>query len=156
MGEAVREEGGHLDKFIFDGVMAIFGLQGRAEIACQQAFDAARRMDQSLEAFNRQHQSEMARPLVIGIGVHFGPAIVGEMGYGRATALTAIGDTVNIASRLETATKDLGCQVLVSRQAAVAGGLGGSIGRHCEVTLRGRDQKLEAVAFESARDLGQG
>jgi adenylate cyclase len=85
MGEAVREAGGHLDKFIGDGVMAIFGLQGRAEIACQQAFDAARRMDQSLEAFNRQHQSEMARPLVIGIGVHFGPAIVGEMGYGRAT-----------------------------------------------------------------------
>jgi adenylate cyclase len=155
MGVAVREAGGHLDKFIGDGVMAIFGLDGRADLACGRAFDAARRMAEGIDAFNRQHQGELTRPLVIGIGIHFGPAIVGEMGFGKAIALTAIGDTVNTASRLEGATKDMGCQVLISKAAAVAGALAQGIGRGCEVALRGRDQTLEAVAVASANELGE-
>ncbi len=154
MGEAVREAGGHVDKFIGDGVMAIFGLHGKAEIACAEAIDAARRMAVGLEAFNRQHRDQLARPLMIGIGIHFGPAIIGEMGYGKTIALTAIGDTVNTASRLEGATKDEGCQILISKSAALSAKLHAKSGRPCEITLRGRDQKLEAIAIASAGELG--
>ena len=67
--------------------------------------------------------------------------------------MTAIGDTVNIASRLESATKDQGCQVLVSKTAARAGRLPAGVGLACKIALRGRDQKLDAIAIASARDM---
>ena len=104
-GEAVIAAGGHVDKFIGDGVMAVFGLRGRPELAPAQALDAARRMARALEVFNAQHHAELKTPFRIGIGIHFGPAIVGEMGFPPALSLTAIGDTVNTASRLESATQ---------------------------------------------------
>lgn len=154
MGEAVRAAGGHLDKFIGDGVMAIFGLRGQPELACAQALDAAKRMSEGLQAFNRQHAAELSKPLQIGIGIHFGAAIVGEMGYGRATTLTAIGDTVNTASRLESATKELGCELLISAIAAKAAELDATLGKSCEVALRGRDERLPAIAIADAGVLG--
>ena len=91
-----------LDKFIGDGVMAIFGL------AAAPAGPAARRSTrrgawrEALEDLNEALSGDLELPLRIGIGLHAGPSIVGEMGYERATQLTAIGDTVNIASRLES------------------------------------------------------
>ncbi len=117
-GEAVVAAGGHVDKFIGDGVMAVFGLRGRPELASAQALDAARRMARALEIFNAQHHAELKTPFRIGIGIHFGPAIVGEMGFPPALSLTAIGDTVNTASRLESATKEENVQLLISETVA--------------------------------------
>ena len=98
--------------------MAVFGLRGRPELASAQALDAARRMALALEIFNAQHHAELKTPFRIGIGIHFGPAIVGEMGFPPALSLTAIGDTVNTASQLESATKEVNCQLLVSETVA--------------------------------------
>ncbi|HEX6117963.1 MAG TPA: adenylate/guanylate cyclase domain-containing protein [Dongiaceae bacterium] len=151
MGEAVIAAGGHVDKFIGDGVMAVFGLDGRPELASGQALDAARRMASAIEIFNAQHHAELKTPFRIGIGIHFGPAIVGEMGFGAALALTAVGDTVNTASRLEGATKEENCQLLVSETVARGAELPAEVGRRCEITLRGREQKLAAVAIADAR-----
>ena len=149
-GEAIVAAGGHVDKFIGDGVMAVFGLKGRPERACAQALDAARRMATALDMFNAQHHAELKSPFRMGIGIHFGPAIVGEMGFAPALALTAIGDTVNTASRLESATKEENCQLLVSEIVAQSAGLGAEIGRRCEISLRGREQTLVAFAIEDA------
>jgi adenylate cyclase len=66
-------------------------------------------------------------------------------------SLTAIGDTVNIASRLETATKEENCQLLVSESVARAAELPADVGRRCQITLRGRQQALAAVAIDDAR-----
>ena len=153
MGEAVQAAGGHVDKFIGDGVMAVFGLRGRPELASAQAIDAARRMAVALEIFNVQHQAELKTPFRIGIGIHFGPAIVGEMGFPPALALTVIGDTVNIASRLETATKEENCQLLVSETVARGAELPADAGRRCHITLRGREQALVAIAIDNAGQL---
>jgi adenylate cyclase len=150
MGEAVLAAGGHVDKFIGDGVMAVFGLRGRPELASAQALDAARRMAIAIESFNAQHHAELKTPFRIGIGIHFGPAIVGEMGFPPALALTAIGDTVNTASRLEAATKEENCQLLISETVARGAELPTDIGRRCEISLRGREQKLIAVAIDDA------
>ena len=150
MGEAVVAAGGHVDKFIGDGVMAVFGLRGRPELASAQALDAARRMAIAIETFNAQHHAELKTPFRIGIGIHFGPAIVGEMGFSPALSLTAIGDTVNTASRLESATKEENCQLLVSEIVARGAELPPDIGRRCEITLRGREQRLVAIAIEDA------
>jgi adenylate cyclase len=149
-GEAIVAAGGHVDKFIGDGVMAVFGLRGRPELASAQALDAARRMAQALELFNTQHHAELKAPFRMGIGIHFGPAIVGEMGFPPALALTAIGDTVNTASRLESATKEQNCQLLISEIVAHAAGLPTDIGRRCEISLRGREQTLIAIAIDDA------
>ncbi len=153
MGEAVIASGGHLDKFIGDGVMALFGIGGRPEIACAQAVDAARRMAQNLAELNTGLGDELKSPLKIGIGIHFGPAIVGDMGFGAAQSLTAIGDTVNIASRLETATKELACQLVVSDIVAKAAEIGTGIGEKHELDIRGRSTKLAVLAVKDAARL---
>jgi adenylate cyclase len=153
MGEAVQAAGGHVDKFIGDGVMAVFGLRGQPELASTQAIDAARRMAVAMEVFNAQHHVELKAPFRIGIGIHFGPAIVGEMGFPPALSLTVIGDTVNTASRLETATKEENCQLLISETVARAAELPQDVGRRCHITLRGREQALVAVAIDNAGQI---
>ncbi|NJO34823.1 MAG: adenylate/guanylate cyclase domain-containing protein, partial [Rhodospirillales bacterium] len=107
----------------------------------------------ALEIFNTQHHAELKTPFRIGIGIHFGPAIVGEMGFPPALSLTAIGDTVNTASRLESATKEENVQLLISETVANGAELPKDIGRRCEISLRGREQKLAAVAIDNAAAL---
>jgi adenylate cyclase len=153
MGTAVEAAGGHLDKFIGDGVMALFGIEGTREQACRRALAAARQMSVNLQELNRSLGAELPEPLRIGIGLHVGPAIVGQMGYARATTLTAVGDTVNTASRLEALTKDYDVELIFSAIVGKRAGLAmGDLAYH-EVTLRGQDQALRIVALPRASDL---
>lgn len=153
MGSAVEAAGGHLDKFIGDGVMALFGIGVGPEIGCRQALEAARRMAVNLEEINRVLAHDLAEPLRIGVGIHVGPAIVGEMGYGRATSITAVGDAVNTASRLEGLNKELGSQLVLSAAVAAKAGveLAGAI--HHEIAVRGRVEGLSVLALADARAL---
>jgi adenylate cyclase len=153
MGMAVDDSGGHLDKFIGDGVMALFGIGEDPAQGSRRALAAARQMSLNLVELNRSLGHELNEPLRIGIGIHTGPAIVGEMGYARATTLTAIGDAVNTASRLETLTKDYGAELVISQAVAEHAGLASdSLERH-EVSLRGRDQPLTVFVVRQAADL---
>jgi adenylate cyclase len=153
MGEAVIEAGGHLDKFIGDGVMALFGVDGKPGNSAAQALDAARRMSLNLAEMNASFGEELQAPLRIGIGIHYGPAIVGEMGFGAIHTLTAVGDTVNTASRLENATKELDCQLVVSQALVEAAGLSPEIGKIHEIELRGRTATLHVCAIKNAATL---
>ncbi|MDD9877137.1 MAG: adenylate/guanylate cyclase domain-containing protein [Magnetovibrio sp.] len=114
MGTAITDAGGQVDKFIGDGIMALFGVDGDPDHAARAAIEAARRMADELNVMNEVLKNDLAEPLKLGIGIHMGPAIVGTMGYGDAAGVTAIGDTVNTASRLESLTKDAGCQLIIS------------------------------------------
>jgi adenylate cyclase len=152
-GQAVQEAGGRLDKFIGDGVMAIFGLDRAPEIACRQALEAARRMALALDDLNEALSGDLDQPLRIGIGLHAGPAIVGEMGYERAASLTAIGDTVNTASRLETLTKEFKVELVVSQELLDRAGVDLSASPQHEVDIRGRQGRLAVRAVLQARDL---
>jgi adenylate cyclase len=153
MGEAVIDSGGHLDKFIGDGVMALFGVDGKPGNAAAQALDAARRMSLNLAEMNASFGEELQAPLRIGIGIHYGPAIVGEMGFGAIHTLTAVGDTVNTASRLEAATKELNCQLVVSETLVKAAELASEIGKMHELELRGRSATLHVYAIQNAATL---
>ncbi len=163
MGEAVSEAGGYLDKFIGDGVMALFGIEtgldrpgtagDEGRRACAQALDAARRMSANLEELNRHLMADLKQPLRIGIGIHFGPVIVGDMGFGANQHLTAIGDTVNTASRLESATKELTAQLVISEQVARRAGLVYEAADLHHLQVRGREQTLGVLAFASAQSL---
>ncbi len=92
MGHAVEAAGGRIDKFIGDGVMALFGLDSGVEAGCREALAAARGMSERMQSLNAALIHDHAEPLRIGIGIHTGPAIVGEMGYGKAVSITAVGD----------------------------------------------------------------
>jgi adenylate cyclase len=149
-GHAIEAAGGRLDKFIGDGVMAIFGLSADPERACRQALDAARRMSLALDDLNEALSGDLDAPLRIGIGLHSGPTIVGEMGYERATQLTAIGDTVNTASRLETLTKEFGVQLVVSEELLDRAGVSLADAPRHEVNIRGRQGRMAVRAVARA------
>jgi adenylate cyclase len=146
VGQAVEQAGGRVDKFIGDGMMALFGLKAGPGVAARQALDAARRIGLALAELNGALAAELSAPLCIGIGLHIGPAIVGVLGHGPATGLTAIGDTVNTASRLESLSKDFGAQLLVSQELFDAAGQSALPGLAHEVAIRGRSQPLAVRA----------
>lgn len=149
VGHAVEQAGGRMDKFIGDGAMALFGLNGDAELACRQALDASRRIITGIEALNDQLVNELPDPLRIAMGIHTGPAVVGTLGYGNARTLTAIGDTVNVASRLEIVAKDLDTKLVVSEPVAKLAGLDLSAIPSQEIAIRGRVETLKVYIFES-------
>jgi adenylate cyclase len=110
-------------------------------------------MSVRLAELNRSLAHDLDEPLRMGIGIHAGPAIVGEMGYGRATALTAIGDTVNTASRLEALTKDFDAQLVVSDAVAALAGVDLSMFPAQEVAVRGREGTLTVRVIADASVL---
>jgi class 3 adenylate cyclase len=96
-------------------VMALFGINTNFETACRQAFLASTTMVRRIEGLSHELAGELQAPLRIGIGIHGGSVVVGEMGYGSTHYLTAVGDIVNIASRLEALTKEYNCDLVVSQ-----------------------------------------
>jgi adenylate cyclase len=156
MGQAIESAGGRVDKFIGDGVMALFGVEGDIAAACRDALGAARLMSQRLAEVNRTLQGELAAPLRIGIGIHAGPAIVGEMGFSGAASITAIGDAVNTASRLEALTKEYECELIVSAEVIAGAGLDRSRFRWQETEIRGKQETLAIAILASAADLPLG
>ncbi len=153
MGRAIESAGGRVDKFIGDGVMALFGIESGAQVGCREALAAARLMSERLAELNSSLRGELDRPLRIGIGIHCGPVIVGEMGYGKAAAITAIGDAVNTASRLEALTKDHDCELVVSDETVARAGLDFSEFPRHEIEIRGKRAMLAVTTFDRAADL---
>lgn len=114
MVEVVVRHTGTVDKFIGDGLMAFFGVPEEDNFQEEHAVHAALEMQQELCKLNEKWSAEGRSPLRIGIGINSGNAIVGNIGSAQRLEYTAIGDTVNLAARLETATKEFGVDVLIS------------------------------------------
>ncbi len=153
MGAAIEAAGGRVDKFIGDGIMALFGIDAEPPLACRQALVAARSMSRRLADLNREIEAELKEPLRIGIGLHSGPVILGEMGYGRATSLTAIGDVVNVASRLEALTKEVGAELVVSGRLARCAEADLAAFDRRDIDIRGRSRPLRVHVIPDARSL---
>jgi adenylate cyclase len=120
MTAAVHRHGGTVDKFIGDGMMAIFGAPNVLPAAERNAMAAAHDMLAALDGLNRELATEGRAPLVIGIGLHSGEAVIGHIGSPDRHEYTAIGDTVNTAARLESLCKELGYPIVCSDQVAAA------------------------------------
>jgi class 3 adenylate cyclase len=112
----IRRYGGLVDKFIGDAVMALFGVPEPRDDAAADAVRAALGLRDALTAMNLRHQALGGRTIQVGVGVHTGEAVVGFIGSHLRLSYTAIGDTVNAASRLESATKEFGCDILISQE----------------------------------------
>jgi adenylate cyclase len=143
VGRVIEERGGRIDKFIGDGVMALFGLGTTPENACRQALKAAAMIVAEIDKLATELADELSMPLQIAIGVHTGRAVVGSMGYGNVKALTAIGDTVNVASRLESAAKEFETALVFSQPVALLSGVDMAGIESREIAVRGRAEPLQ-------------
>jgi adenylate cyclase len=111
MIEAVDRHAGFINKFLGDGFMAVFGAPLDDPLAAQHAVAAAREI---LAELDRRRATAAAWPLEVGIGLHIGPCVTGNIGSPRRKEFTVIGDTVNLASRLEQLTKKFDARLVVS------------------------------------------
>ncbi|MBR0929782.1 adenylate/guanylate cyclase domain-containing protein [Bradyrhizobium sp. CCBAU 53351] len=137
--DILDRHGGIVNKFLGDGFLALFGAPLEASDAAQRAVAAGREMLSAMDRINAQ----TSWPLRIGIGIHFGEVVAGNIGSPRRKEYTVIGDTVNFASRLEALNKEFGSQLLISATVRERLGEDGSdavaLG---EVEVRGYEQKV--------------
>jgi adenylate cyclase len=114
MVEEIQRQDGTVDKYVGDAVMALFGAPSDLAEPQTKAVRAALAMQQRLRALNEEFASTFGLRIAVGIGLHHGPAAVGVMGAPSKREYSAIGDTVNTASRLESYTKDAGFSIVAS------------------------------------------
>src|SRR6266540_3566533 len=147
MVETVFRHGGTLDKFIGDGIMAYFGAPLADPDHALHAVDCAMAMLDELARFNADRAARGAVPLAIGVGLHTGIAVVGDIGSpAHRLEYTAIGDTVNVASRIEGLTKEAGTPVLASAVTRAQVGDRYDWRAVPPMTARGKTEPLELYA----------
>ena len=156
VGAAIEASGGIANQFTGDGVMALFGLQSGLRSGARDALRAAGAMQLAIERLSADLHEELAEPLRLGIGIHCGSTVVGHMGRGVATYLTAVGDVVNTASRLQDLTKQFQCPLVVSEPVVQQAGLNVSTMRREEVTVRNRARPIGIVIIEDLNDIRLG
>jgi adenylate cyclase len=137
--EILDRHGGIVNKFLGDGFLALFGAPFEAEDPAHRAVSAAREMLAAMAQINK----DSSWPLRIGIGIHFGEVVAGNIGSPRRKEYTVIGDTVNFASRLEALNKDFDSQLLISSSVRdVLGDDGRDAVSLGEVPVRGYDKPM--------------
>jgi adenylate cyclase len=142
MVSIVMDEGGVVDKYIGDAIMAVFGAPVPKPEDAVNAVRAAVRMRRGLKTLNERLATRKLGPLRTGIGIHTGEVVAGNIGSERRMEYTVIGDAVNLASRLESSTKELGVAVAISEDTY-------ALTKHAilartirEITVKGRNQPV--------------
>lgn len=113
MGQVINRYDGMINNYIGDGLMALFGIEN-PEMAAEQAVRAALEMIEAMETLNPHLESLYHQRLRIGIGIHHGWVVIGKVGAPDSQKITAIGDAVNLAARIEAANKQVGTTLLIS------------------------------------------
>ncbi|PSL20210.1 adenylate/guanylate cyclase domain-containing protein [Shimia abyssi] len=149
---SITSAGGTIDKYLGDGLLALFELETE-QASAEAALKAAAGIGSALQVFNRAMVAEGSDPVAIGMGLHLGDLVLGEIGAAENAPRTIIGDTVNAASRLEAKTKDLGVETLVSRDVLLAAGVDLAPLKLQLVELRGVAQPLSVLAVPRAANL---
>ncbi|MHA1523889.1 MAG: adenylate/guanylate cyclase domain-containing protein [Alphaproteobacteria bacterium] len=149
LGEAVFHHHGAIDKFLGDGLMATFGVTGRVSAGAGNMIGAGFDMVVAVEAWKAQRLAQGKPPITISVGVDYGPVVAGDVGDNRRLEFTVIGDTVNVAARVEEMTRQLATAMLVTDRALLAAKEDAqvrpilsqlvNVGEH---TIRGRSGKM--------------
>lgn len=151
------DQGGSIDKFIGDAIMVEFGSPLPVDDHALRAVKAALALRNVARDFSQWLTDRFPErdlpPFAIGVGLHSGDAVIGNIGSSLRMEFTAIGDTVNLASRLEGMTKQLGCVILASESTITAAGPSVVCGRSEVVCVKGRKQSVRV--FEVV-DIGSG
>jgi adenylate cyclase len=153
MLEQIDRHGGLLDKFIGDGTLAVFGLRtampaAQADAGASAAVACARSMREALDALNARRGQRGQPPLRMGVGIHTGQVIAGNIGApGRRLEFTVIGDSVNTVARLEGLTKEAGVPVLITSATADRLPNRDGLREMPAMHAKGKEQALSVLAF---------
>ncbi len=154
VGTAIRQQGGFIDKFVGDGVIAVFGQRTGLEVGCRQALRAIRAVDLALDHVNSVLAPELGRPIEVAAGLYSGPLILGRIGTGDAVDLTVIGTAVKAAIELEAIARERHVQLALSRQVAQQAGWAlPADQRFTRINVRGIAEVIEVFEVERGRDL---
>lgn len=153
MAEALRETAGFYSTFNGDGFMALYGISADLPRGCRDALHGAMAVSKRLAQINAALESGLRQPLRAGISIHCGEAIVGTMGPPANPILSALGDTVNVAARLEAETKRHECALVISVRCAEIAGIDLSAFPQHTTKVRGRDQPVSYFAIGDVRAL---
>ena len=153
MEEVVFSHGGCLEKFIGDALLATFGIPDPGRRDATDTLACARGMLAALAAWNRERSAAGRAPLRMGLGLHYGQVVAGDIGSRRSMAFATVGDTTNVTSRLQALTRELGTSLVASgalvaaveREAADVTLLKGLTSHGAQV-LRGRDTPIDLWA----------
>jgi adenylate cyclase len=157
LAEIVSKHGGTVDKFMGDGMLAVFGAPRQLDDHAQHGIAAATEIISSIAALNRERRERGEPAAEIGLGVHTGSVIAGCVGSGARLEFTVLGDAVNATSRLEGLTRELGVTALVSEETVRRAGneargvrdyILGRLTRRGEVSIRGRIAPLSVYSLE--------
>lgn len=147
--QTIADHLGVVDKFMGDGIMALFGVGRTFEQGARDALNAAVALQDGLDALNEELEQHLDTPLRLVIALHGGPAILGRIGQSNGDGpLTALGDTVNTASRLEAIVKAKNGRIVTSSDVLEAAGISGEgLGEEDEVAIRGREEAQGVVVI---------
>ncbi len=151
MNEIITQHGGHINKFIGDGLMIVFGapLSRGAEEEARAAVTCGLAMLEEVTKMNRDWQGTERPQIAIGVGVHTGEATCGVVGSPQRLEYTVIGDTVNLASRLESKTKELGVDLLMSAATAEYLNAQYTLNALGEVDVKGKEVRTTVLTISN-------
>ncbi len=153
MVDVILSHGGVPDKFLGDGIMAIFGAPLAYGDDAERAVRTALAMREKLNELNERRASKGKEAFRIGIGIHTGEVVVGNIGHIEKMEYTAIGDTVNVTSRIESLTKEIKCDILVSESTYEYLPEIFDVNRHGPFELKGRTSLITVYEVIKEKDL---
>jgi adenylate cyclase len=153
VGTAIRTQGGTVDKYIGDGVIAVFGQKQGVESGSRQALRTIRAIDLALDHLNSAVGPELGKPVRIAAGLHAGHLVLGRIGHGPAVDLTVIGPAIRTALELEQLAKERDVQLVLSLDVARLAGWNPEDELISSVRVRGMDEPLDVVDVPRGRDL---
>jgi adenylate cyclase len=149
MFDAIISHGGSVNQMIGDGLMAVFGAPVHHEDHCVRAVNAALEMLELLDGFNQNQAAQDKPQIKIGIGIASGQVIAGFTGTQHRATYTCVGDTVNMAARLEAQTKVVGKPILIEGVTRAALGDAYKIESHGSVQLKGKTIEVELFSVSA-------
>jgi adenylate cyclase len=155
MGQVINSNGGHIDNYMGDGLMALFGLKDSTGAALQ-AVKAGLEMHAAMELLKPYLETIYANSFNIGVGIHYGDVVVGAIGAQSLKRVTAIGDAVNFASRIEAANKQAGTGLLISEETYREVHERIHLGRTIRVTIPGKSGEYSLYQVVGLRDSDAG
>ena len=155
MGQVIDRNGGHIDNYMGDGLMALFGMED-SKGAALQAVKAGLEMHAAMELLKPYLQTIYEKSFRIGVGIHYGDVVVGAIGAQSLKRVTAIGDAVNLASRIEAANKQAGTGLLISEETYSEVHEQVHLGKTIRVTIPGKTGEYSLYQVVGLRDSEAG
>jgi class 3 adenylate cyclase/nitrite reductase/ring-hydroxylating ferredoxin subunit len=141
MADAIERNGGHVEKFIGDAILAIFGMDDTPDVPLH-AIKAATDMLGAADRMKSYMKAMYDMDFDVGIGLHYGEAVIGTVSGGREEKIAAVGETVNVASRIEGANKEAGTRLLISEALYQQVENKVEVSDFVRVRLRGTDERM--------------